>query len=103
MLARWAMGALVTGALVAASDPRSAELVRTVTFREFGIASVSAFAVTLAWAEARGLVLVLTLATLTIGVRILAHQRLGGATADAAGAAGALGEALVLGICALTA
>jgi adenosylcobinamide-GDP ribazoletransferase len=73
-------------------------MVQGVTFREFGTASVFAFAVTLAWAEARGLVLVLAVAALTIGVRILAHRRLGGVTGDVLGAVAELGEALALAV-----
>lgn len=101
MLARWSIVALAFGSVPAADDGRGLAMVRTLGFREFGVASVGAFAVMLGWAEARGLLAIVVLAIATIGVRIGTHRAFGGVTGDVLMAMGALGDALVLAVFAL--
>ena len=76
-------------------------MVTSTTFREFGLASVFAFGITLANAEARGLAAIVALAFVTIGCRIGAHRVLGGVSGDTLGAIVEVGEALVLVVFAL--
>ena len=101
MLGRWAIVVLAFGSLPARSDGVGFTMVRSLTFREFGIATVLALWVTLAGTAARGLVAALVVASVTIGCRILAHRKLGGVTGDVLGAIGELTEALVLAVFAL--
>jgi adenosylcobinamide-GDP ribazoletransferase len=95
MLARWSMVVLAFGSRPAGPGEGS-ELVRTVKFREFGVATVSALWVALANGAARGLLAILVLAVVTICCRILVHARLGGVTDDLLGAIVEVNETLVL-------
>jgi len=95
MLARWSMVVLAFGSRPAGPGEGS-ELVRTVKFREFGVATVSALWVALANGAARGLVAILVVAVVTICCRIFVHARLGGVTDDLLGAIVEVNETLVL-------
>ncbi len=101
MLGRWAIVVLAFGSLPARPDGVGFTMVRSLTFREFGIATVVALWVTLAATAARGLVAALVVASVTIGCRILTHRKLGGVTGDALGAIAEVTEALVLTVFAL--
>ena len=101
MLARWAMVVLAFGSRAARPDGLGHSMVRSLTFREFGIATVVALWIALAQAGARGLLAILLVAATTIGCRILAHARLGGVTGDVLGAIGEVVEALVFAVFAL--
>ena len=98
MLARWAMVVLAFGSHAARTEGLGFAMVGSMTFREFGIATVAALWVALAWTAARGLTAVIVLAATTIGCRILAHRKLGGVTGDLLGALAEVAEALVLAI-----
>lgn len=100
MLARWAMVVLAFGSRPGDAGV-GAEMTTSTRFREFGLATVSALWVALAWTGARGLTAVVTIAVVTIGCRVLAHRRRGGVTGDLLGAIVELSEALVLGVFAL--
>jgi len=101
MLARWAMVVLAFGSLPARPDGLGHAMVRSLTFREFAVATVVALWIVLAQAGARGLIAILLVAATTIGCRILAHARLGGVTGDVLGAIGEVVEALVFALFAL--
>ena len=79
MLGRWASVVLCYGGAPITRVPGD-ELPGRAGFGEFGWASLTAFAVTLSLAEAVGLVLLLTAALLTLGIRVVSHRRLGGVT-----------------------
>jgi adenosylcobinamide-GDP ribazoletransferase len=98
MLARWSMVVLAFGSRPARGEGLGYEMVSSVTFREFGIATVGALWLMLAGTAARGLVAILVVAAVTIGCRILAHARLGGITGDLLGAVCEVNEALVLAV-----
>jgi len=101
MLARWSIVVLAFGSQSARAEGLGFAMVGSLTFREFGIATVFALWVALAGTAARGLTAVIALATTTIGVRIFAHRKLGGITGDLLGAVAELSEALVLTVFAL--
>jgi adenosylcobinamide-GDP ribazoletransferase len=95
MLARWSMVVLAFGSRPAGPGGGS-ELVRTVKFREFGVATVGALWVALANTAARGLLAILVVAVVTICCRIFVHARLGGVNDDLLGAIVEVNETLVL-------
>ncbi|TMA79171.1 MAG: adenosylcobinamide-GDP ribazoletransferase [Deltaproteobacteria bacterium] len=101
LLARWAMVVLGFGSQPAQPDGLGHAMVRSLTFREFAIATVFALWIVLAQTGARGLLAILLVAATTIGCRILAHARLGGVTGDVLGAIGEVVEALVFAVFAL--
>jgi adenosylcobinamide-GDP ribazoletransferase len=101
MLARWAMVVLAFGSRTARPDGLGYAMVRSLTFREFGVATVVALWIVLAQTGARGLVAILAVAATTIGCRILSHARLGGVSGDVLGAIGEIVEALVFAVFAL--
>jgi adenosylcobinamide-GDP ribazoletransferase len=98
MLARWAIVVLAFGSLPARTEGLGFAMVKSLTFREFGVATVLALWVTLAGTAARGLAAALLVACVTIGCRILVHRRLGGVTGGAMGAVAEVSEALVLAV-----
>ena len=102
LLGRWALVVQAYGSIPRPGDRFAATLCRGCTFREFGNASVSAMAMTLALANAVGLGLLFAVAAQTIGLRILAHRR-GGASRVSIEAGGELAETTVLVLCALLA
>ena len=73
MLGRWAIVVQCYGGV--AGSPERAGLAGQARFREFGWASVTAFAVTLAVADAAGLVVLVTAAVTTVVLRLHAHRR----------------------------
>jgi cobalamin synthase len=103
MLGRWAFVVQAYGSRPANQQGIGAAFTRAMQFREFGLASVSAMALTLLLADAVGLVLLLWTATQTIALRILAHRRAGGVDENDLAAGAALAEASTLVWCALLA
>jgi adenosylcobinamide-GDP ribazoletransferase len=101
MLARWSIVALAFGSRPARSEGVGFDIVRSLKFREFALASVFALGVTLAYVEAWGLVVILVLALVSIGCRVLVHRTLGGVTGDLLGAIGEVAEGLALVLFAL--
>jgi adenosylcobinamide-GDP ribazoletransferase len=98
VLGRWAVVVLAYGAkpIRAGSDNRFIVTMGRVTFREFGWASVMAFAISFSVAEALGLIAVVAAAVLATALRLLAHRWFGGVSGDMLGAAVELVEAVVL-------
>jgi adenosylcobinamide-GDP ribazoletransferase len=96
MLARWAMVVLAVGARDAAAPSR--KLNAAITFREFALTSVFTCAVVFSIAEAFGILLVVGVAALTLGLRLLQHRRPGGTSWPLLLASAELVELLVLGI-----
>lgn len=76
LLARWALVVLATGVRDAAAPTRKFN--PAITFREFALASVFTFAVVFAVADAFGVLLVVSVAAVTLGLRLLAHRVGGG-------------------------
>jgi adenosylcobinamide-GDP ribazoletransferase len=103
MLGAWAIVVQCYGGTPAHARGTAAAVVGRARFREFGWASVVALGVTLATGEAIGLVVVLAASLTTIGVRIVAHRRIGGLTGRLLWATRELVETAVLGILALVA
>jgi len=103
MLGRWALVVLAYGSTPMRGDALAARVVRAASFREFGIASVTAMAITLLLVDAVGLLLLFAIATVTIALRIGVHARHGGVSRPALGAALVLGELATLACCAVVA
>jgi len=98
---RWAYVVQAYGSLAAPGDALAATLVREMKFREFGVASVSAMAATLVLSNAMGVLLLLAVATVTIGLRVLVHRRSGGVTETSLAAGAEVAESVALVVCAL--
>lgn len=96
MLGRWAMVVQCYGGRPAGGPSGAVPLVGRARFQEFGWASLLAFAVTLAVAEAVGLVVLLVAALTTLGVRVRAHRRRGGLSESDVEATSELVETAVL-------
>lgn len=77
--------------------------VQGVRFREFGLASVLALAITFAMVEVVGLAVFVPLATLTLLFTLYCNRRLGGVTGDTLGALGEMIETLTFSLFALIA
>jgi hypothetical protein len=103
MLGRWAFVVVAYGSTPAPGDALAARLVRAVSFREFGIASVTAMAVALLLIDAVGLLLLFAIAVGAIALRISVHARRGGISRPALGAAAVVGELTALACCAVVA
>ena len=95
-LGRWAMVVLAHGAREAAPGDEAQKFARALGSREFGMASVIAFAVTLSVAEAGGLVILIAAASAAVGLRLYLHRRLGGITEQSLGAVSETVETLAL-------
>jgi len=95
-LARWAMVVQCHGGRGPWAGGPAAAIVGRAGFREFGIASVAALGTALVLADALGLVAAMAAAALTLGVRLLAHRRLGGLSGALVAATGGAGELLVV-------
>jgi adenosylcobinamide-GDP ribazoletransferase len=80
MLGAWAIVVQCYGGTPVHARGPAAAVVGRARFREFGWASVVALGVTLSVAEAIGLLVVLVASTITIGLRVYAHRRVGGLT-----------------------
>jgi len=76
MLARWVIVVLATGARDAAAPGRKFNA--AISFREFALTSVFTFAVVFTIADAFGILVIVGVAALTLGMRLLAHRWLGG-------------------------
>jgi hypothetical protein len=100
MLGRWAIVVQAYGSIARAGDDFARGLVEGMKFREFGIASVTAMAITLVLADAVGLVLLLAIAAQTVVVRIAAHRFAGGVSRTSLLAGEDLGETAALLWCA---
>jgi cobalamin synthase len=100
VLGRWAIVVQAYGSLAARPDDLAAAFVREMKFGQFGVASVTAMAATLALSNAMGIVLLLGVATVTVGFRILVHRWLGGVVPATLEAGGELAETVALLVCA---
>lgn len=96
MLGAWAITVQCYGGPALHARGPAAALVGRGRFREFGWASLVALGVTLAAADAVGLVVVLAAAATTVGLRVYAHHRLGGLTGRLLAATRELVETVVL-------
>jgi hypothetical protein len=76
----------------------AAAIVGRATFREFGVASVTALGMALVVADALALAAALGAAGLTLGIRLVAHRRRGGLDGRLVAATGALVELEVLAV-----
>jgi adenosylcobinamide-GDP ribazoletransferase len=92
MLGRWAIVVQCYGGPPAVVRDAAAPIVGRGRFREFGAASVVAFAATLGLVEAAGLFVLVSAALVTVGVRLFAHRRVGGLAAPLLGATAELVE-----------
>lgn len=99
LLARWALVVLATGVRDATAPGRKFN--PAITFREFALASVFTFAAVFAVAEAFGILLVVTAAALTLGLRIAVHRWAGGVSWRFLLACVEAIEAFVLAVCAV--
>lgn len=78
MLARCSMVVLAVGSRAARLDGRRTKFAPGLTFNEFAVASVLTFSIIFLTSEFLGLLLVLSAAFLTIGLRVLFHRWLDG-------------------------
>ncbi|MGH7823069.1 MAG: adenosylcobinamide-GDP ribazoletransferase, partial [Candidatus Binatia bacterium] len=92
MVGRWSMVVLAHGSREAAPPGEASKFARELGSREFAVASVFALAVLLSLTEAFGLVVAIAAATLTVGLRVYLHRRLGGITDQSLGAAAEAAE-----------
>jgi cobalamin synthase len=99
-LGRWGLVVQAYGSLAARPDDLAAVFVREMKFGQFGVASVTAMAGTLALSNAIGILLLLSVATTTVGARILVHRWLGGVVPATIEASGELAESVALLVCA---
>jgi cobalamin synthase len=99
LLARWALVVLATGVRDAAAPRRKFN--PAITFREFALASVFSFAAVFAVAEGFGILIVVSVAALTLGLRLLVHRWVGGVSWRFLLACVEGIEVVVLAICAL--
>lgn len=103
MLGRWAMVVLAHGAREAGPADHVTKFSPAVGFREFAAASVITFAILFGMAEAVGLLVLVVVASLTVGLRLFLHRRLGGITDQSLGAVAEVAEMLALIVFALAA
>jgi adenosylcobinamide-GDP ribazoletransferase len=98
MLGAWSVVVQCYGGSPVHARGIAAALVGRSRFREFAWASVVALGVTLAVAEPIGLVVVVVASLVTVGVRVLAHRRVGGLDGRLLGASRELVETAVLAV-----
>ncbi len=103
MLGRWSCVVMAYSSRPARAEGLGWVFVRGVRFREFGLASVLALAVTFALVEIVGLVVFIPLATLTLLFTLYCNRRLGGVTGDTLGAMGEIIETSAFSLFALIA
>ena len=96
MLGAWAIVVQCYGGAPTQARGPAKVLIGRARFREFGWASVVGFSVTLGVGEAVGLAVLCVAALTTLGVRILAHRRVGGLTGRLLAATRELVETVVL-------
>lgn len=101
MLGAWAVVVQCYGGSPGRARGVAAALIARARFQEFGWASTLAFAVTLALADALGLVMLVAAAVVTVAVRAVAYRRLGGLTGRLLMATRELVETVVLVVLAL--
>jgi cobalamin synthase len=97
-LGAWSVVVQCYGGTPAHARGIAAALVARSRFREFAWASVVALGVTLAVAEPIGLLLAVVASLVTVGVRVLAHGRVGGVDGRLLGASRELVETAVLAV-----
>ncbi|MGH7857374.1 MAG: adenosylcobinamide-GDP ribazoletransferase [Candidatus Binatia bacterium] len=102
MVGRWTMVVLAHGSREAGPPGESSKFAREIGSREFAVASVFALATLLSLTEGFGLVIAIAVATLTVGLRVYLHRRLGGVTHQSLGAVSEAAETLVLILFAFT-
>jgi cobalamin synthase len=95
-LARWAMVVQCHGGRGTPARAPATAIVGRASFREFGIASVTALGAALVLADARGLAAAMGAAGIMLGMRVLAHRRLDGVSGRLVAATGGLVELEVL-------
>ena len=95
MLGRWAIAVQCYGGMPAAASGPAA-LAGRARFREFGIASVTAFAVTLAVADAAGLLVLVAAALATVALRVYGYRGAGRMTERLLAATAELVETVVM-------
>ncbi|MBI3304045.1 MAG: adenosylcobinamide-GDP ribazoletransferase [Deltaproteobacteria bacterium] len=103
VLGRWSCVVMAYSSRPARTEGLGWVFVRGVHFREFGLASVLALAVTFTLVEVLGLVVFVPLAALTLLFTLYCHRRLGGVTGDTLGAMGEIAETLTFSLFALVA
>jgi adenosylcobinamide-GDP ribazoletransferase len=103
LLGAWAIVVQCYGGSPGHARGPAAPQVGRARFREFGWASLTAFAVTLTLGEAVGLLVVVTAALVTVGIRVWAHRRVGGLTGRLLAATREVVETAVLGLLGLLA
>jgi adenosylcobinamide-GDP ribazoletransferase len=96
MLGAWALVVQCYGGAPTHAQGAAKALIGRARFREFGWASLVGFGVTLGIGEAIGLLVLLVAALVTLGVRVLAHRRVGGLTGRLLAATRELVETAVL-------
>jgi cobalamin synthase len=96
LLGAWSVTVQCYGGAPTQARGPAAALVGRARFREFGWASLVALGVVLTVADAIGLVLVVSAALATIGLRLYAHHRVGGLTGRLLAATREIVETLVL-------
>jgi cobalamin synthase len=98
MLGCCSMVVLAVGSRAARADGRRLKFAPDVTFREFAVASVSAFAVVSLSAEFLGLVLIFATAALTIAARVFFHRWIDGVNDTVLLATGEATQLLILAL-----
>jgi len=98
MLGAWAMVVQCYGGPPGEGPDPAARLVGRARFREFGAASLGAFAVTLAIGDAVGLLVLVCAALVTLGIRVTAHGGRGGLAGLHLGATRELVETVVMAV-----
>lgn len=96
LLGAWAIVVQCYGGTPVRARGRAAAIIGRARFQEFGWASLTAFGITLALGEAVGLLVLLAVIAATLGLRLLAHARLGGLTGRLLSATRELVETVVL-------
>jgi cobalamin synthase len=96
MLGGWAVVVCAFGARDAAAPATGRKFARGITFREFSLTSVYAFAVVMAVNEALGIAMVLCASAVTVALRVVWHRWFGGVTEARARATGEAVEVAVL-------
>lgn len=98
LLGRWAMVVQAHGGRRDYARGLGAQLVGRADFREFAIASVTAFLVAMSSGRAVGLLLLVVSGLVTLGVRVLVTWRIGGFTGRLLGATAEMIETVVFAV-----
>jgi cobalamin synthase len=100
LLGRWALVVQAYGSIPAEPEGLASSPIGKLEFNRFAVASVFAMGLTLALADAAGLVLLLIVGAQAIVLRILVHRWLGGVTVETGIAGAEVAETTVLCTCA---